>query len=64
MVVQALVNPTVRPGLPVLCRAVSQIVGDIASVSVGQNFCRHLETVKYGVVVWAKACPLCSYAAH
>ena len=31
MMVQALVNPTTRLGLPVLCRAVSQIVGDITS---------------------------------
>ena len=38
MVVQALVNPTMRRGLPVLCRAVSQIVGDITSVAVGEDF--------------------------
>ena len=37
IVVQALVNPTMRPGLPVLCRAVSQIVGDITLVSVGEG---------------------------
>ena len=37
MVVQALVNPTMRPGVPVLCRAVSQIVSDITSVSVGET---------------------------
>ena len=35
--VQALANPTMRPGLPVLCRAVSQIVGVMTSVSVGET---------------------------
>ena len=37
VVVQALVNPTIRPDLLVLCRAVSQIVGGITSVSVGES---------------------------
>ena len=43
MLVQALVNPTMTPGLPVLCRAVSLIVGGIISVSVGKNLCSHLK---------------------
>ena len=38
MVVQELFNPTMRAGLHVLCRAVSQILGDITSVSVGKTF--------------------------
>ena len=57
MVVQeALVNTTMRPGLPMLCRAASQIGCDITSVSVRENLCRRLETVKFGAGVWAKAC--------
>ena len=37
MVTQAVVNPTMRPGVPVLCRAVSQIVGVVTSASVGET---------------------------
>ena len=37
-VVKTLFNPTMRPGLPVLGRSVSQIVGDIKLVSVRRTF--------------------------
>ena len=63
MVAQALVRPARRPGHPVLCRAVSQIVGDVTSVSVEEILGRHLEAVELGADVWAKACPLCRMRA-
>ena len=39
----------------------SKIIGDITSVSVGQNLCRHLSTVWFSDDVQTKACPLSSY---
>ena len=57
MVVQALINANGRLGFAVLCREVPQIIGDVTSVSDGENVCRHLETVMYAADVWAKACP-------
>ena len=53
------VGQTNEAGLPVLCRAVSQIVGGITTVFVEENLGRHLEALKLGADVWAKSCPLC-----
>ena len=58
IVVEAFVNPTMRPDFPVLCRAVSQIVGDISSVSIQEILYRHLEAVVKRRCV-GRACPLC-----
>ena len=58
MVVRALVDPTMRPDFPALCRAVSKIVGDISSVSIEEVLGRHLEAVVKRRCV-SRACPLC-----
>ena len=58
MLVQALVNPTMRPDFPVLCRAVSQIVVNSSSVTIEEVFGRHLEAVGKRRCV-GRACPLC-----
>ena len=62
MVMQALVNPTMRPGVRVLCRAVSQIVGDISSASVGETVADSTSSSVQGnqnletVLVWLLVC--------
>ena len=58
MVVQALVNRTRRPNIPVLCRAVSQIVGYISSVAIQEVIRRHLEAA-VGRRCVGRACLLC-----
>ena len=58
MVVQALVNRTRRPNIPVLCRAVSQIVGYISSVAIQEVIRRHLKAA-VGRRCVGRACLLC-----